>query len=53
MKEIVRRSDQKRSELPSLEHLLKATAGIWKGTDGLTYQASIRSEWDKETRPQS
>lgn len=45
MSEVVCEGNRKGSEAVSLEYLLKATAGTWIGTDGLTYQLSIRSEW--------
>ena len=33
---------------PSLEELLRVTAGTWRHGDGLAYQQRIRKEWDSE-----
>ena len=30
---------------PALQEVLKRTAGIWRGGDGLAYQERIRREW--------
>ncbi len=53
MNEVVERTDRRGSEESSLEDLLKATGGLWKGSDGLTYQLSMRSEWEEEPCPRS
>jgi hypothetical protein len=38
----------------SLEQLLRRTAGIWPGGDGLAYQREVRGEWAEwETDPES
>jgi hypothetical protein len=31
----------------SLEQLLRRTAGIWQGEDGLAYQRAVRGEWEE------
>ncbi len=49
MTEIVRRAVRNyrnEVEASSIEHLLVATAGTWKGPDGLDYQRAIRAEWE-------
>ena len=33
------------SEEESLDKLLKATRGVWRGVDGLRYQRKLRREW--------
>jgi hypothetical protein len=35
------------NERKSLERMLKATSGIWRGGDGLKYQRRIRAEWER------
>jgi hypothetical protein len=35
---------------PSLDQLLRQTAGTWKEGDGLRYQQEVRNEW--EPRPE-
>jgi Ribbon-helix-helix protein, copG family len=32
---------------PSLEQLLRQTAGSWREGDGLAYQQAIRGEWEE------
>ena len=31
----------------SFDDLLSETSGIWSGEDGLSYQESMRSEWER------
>lgn len=31
---------------PSLEQLLRRTAGSWREEDGLAYQRAVRGEWE-------
>ncbi|HEX5759070.1 MAG TPA: ribbon-helix-helix protein, CopG family [Thermoanaerobaculia bacterium] len=32
---------------PSFERQLQATAGLWRGEDGLEHQRRLRAEWDE------
>jgi hypothetical protein len=32
---------------PSLEQLLRRTAGSWREGDGLAYQRAVRGEWER------
>jgi Ribbon-helix-helix protein, copG family len=55
MTQLVRRAirryrEECEAEVPSLERLLEATAGLWKEGDGLDYQLRLRAEWDEEER---
>ena len=34
------------AKVPTFDELLDATAGTWRGGDGLGYQRKIRKEWD-------
>lgn len=31
-----------------LQHMVRETAGIWRGGDGLDYQQRLRDTWDRD-----
>lgn len=46
---IRRYREESEAAAPSIETLLRQTAGIWKGErDGLEYQRRLRAEWEEE-----
>ncbi|CAN5796671.1 hypothetical protein BH20GEM3_BH20GEM3_13350 [soil metagenome] len=52
MTELVRRAVRRMREqedAPGLEKLLQQSQGTWKRGDGITYQQSLREEWQERT----
>ncbi|MGH7962552.1 MAG: ribbon-helix-helix protein, CopG family [Candidatus Binatia bacterium] len=35
------------TDVPSIDQVLRETAGLWKAGDGLLYQRRIREEWQE------